>query len=789
MSSPPIVDFAPTDAARFGPKLVALTSLARLGVPVPPFFAIDVETTTLARQSGELPIAAKQAIMEAMAELEARAERRFGDPEKPLLVSVRPSTAVRMPAILAKVLDVGLNQLTFPGLTVGGRSRRFALDCRLHFLRTYGEALMPRPHAAQTSLFSAATAEARRRFGATTTGELDTPVLEALVDTYHDIYRTADVALPPEDPWDQLFAAIRAVSRSWTSTEAGAYRSAQNIPEQPGPALAITAMVFGNVDARSASGLALSRHPSTGARGPSGEHLPTAQGDELGAGHGQPRPLSIADASTEAERALSLEARLPEAYAALAREAERVEKLLGAPAEIEFAIEEGRAYVLHAQPAPLANRARVRATVDLAAEGVITEAAAVRAVRPADLTAILRPAHDAPTEGVALFAKGLPASPGAATGKLTLSTVDAIDRAGRGEPVILVVADTAPTDGAAVRASKGLVTTRGGTTSDAAITARALGKPCIVSARELVIDGARGTVSARGQVARDGETITVDGTRGELLLGRRATLAPPSLGEATRLLGWADATRAIDVRAIVETPDEVAEAYAAGAHGFLAHRMGRWMRSELTEVVRAASGRSITLRLPTSADPDMDAVRMEAVIEASRGQDVRLEILVDGLAWNLHPRLLKLRSRLADAKLAGSRVGVWIDTEVDLRSLVGPASALAAVDVVVVELDAMARRSSLPAPRATSSIAPPGIGMSDEGPRGKPEPPSPAARILPLVEAARALGAKAPTIGVITALGASDEPDLSPWVQAKVAFLGVMTRDVPLMRLAAARVV
>jgi pyruvate,orthophosphate dikinase len=785
VSSPPIVDFHPQDAARFGPKLVALEALARLDVPVPPFFAVDAQTCELAR-TGELPIAAKQAIAGAIAQLEAQTGLGFGRAEAPLLVSVRPSTRLSMPAVLSKVLDVGLNAQTARGLVSGARSRRFALDCRLHLLRTFGEASMPRPQAAQTSPFSTACADARRRFGASTTGELDVPVLEELLQTFHALYAQAGVALPPEDPWAQLYASITLVCRSWRSPAAEAYRRAQHIPEHPGPALAITAMVYGNADSRSASGVALSRHPGTGARGPSGEYLPTAQGDELSAGHGRPAPLAADDASTPADRASSLEVRLPEAYATLSRAVSRIEYHLGGAAEVEFVVEEGRPWVLHAQPAQLSIGARVRAMVELATEGVVSEQAAVRAVRPADLAAITRPSLGPPSAATTVLAKGLGASPGAVTGRLTLSPIDAVQRAGRGESVVLVVVDTTPADGAAVRAAKALVTLRGGTTSDAAIMARALGRPCVVSARDVQIDLARKQLVARDHVVKDGDPITVDGTRGELLAGRRSAALPEISMEATRLLGWADAARRIDVRAVVESADEVREAAAQGAHGFLAHRLGRWMRAELTEVLAAAASKPVTLRLPTAADPDMDGVRLNAVIEATRGTTgAGLEILVDGLAWNLHPRLLKLRARLGEAGLSAARVGVWIDTEIDLKSLTGPASPLAAVDVVIVELDAMSRRSALPRPSSSLGVGVPSLSPADEGPR-RVDPAHPVARLLPVVEAARALGAKAPIVGAVAVLGTTDV-ELGPYIEARLGFLGVALREIELARLAAGR--
>jgi len=760
------VEHAPTDAVRFGHKLTALTEVRALGIAVPPGFGIDAETAAFYRRGDDLPIAAVHEIKQAIAKIEAETGLRYGDPSAPLLLSVRPSAPTPLPSLLATVLNVGLTSATigglFDGLGKDARTRRFALDCRLSLMRTYGEATLPRVHSTQASAFSAATAEARRFAGATTTGQMGEKDLDALTELYEVLYRNAGAPLPSEDPWVQLFAALRAVSRSWDSLPAQAYRASHQISSTAGPALAVMAMAYGNADSRSASGSAMSRHPATGARGLAGELLPTALGDELAAGHGTPVPLSNEDASPE-EAALTMQARMPDAYRLLGDEITRIERHLKTPVEVEFTVEQGKLWILQAQSARLGARAQVRATVDLATEGLISIADAVRRVRPAELATLIQSTMGAEAGPSALFARGLGASPGAVTGKLALSTDEVLTRAQRGEATVMVVIDTAPGDVNAIRAAKALVTTRGGTTSDAAITARALGKPCVVSARDLVIDLKTRQLRSGDQSLREGESITVDGARGEVLIGRRTTIAPRSIDETSKILAWADEAREIDVRAVAETAQEIAEARGLGAHGILAHKFGRWIKSELGALFEATGDRPLTLRLPPAQDPDMDAVRLSALVEAAKGKkNLRLEVVFDGLGWNLHPRLLKLRARLAEAAIGEAKAGVWIDTEADLVALLGTASPLPKIDVVIADLDALGRRSSIP-------------GVN---------PPTPLMRLTSMVETTRVLPSP-PTIGVLAAL-ASDAPDLGPYARAGVAFVGTSNKTIALARLAAA---
>ncbi len=587
---PHFVEIAPTDPVRFGHKATILTEVARLGAPVPPSFTISAELGAFLRRGEALPMVAEQEIQSGLASIEARTGLRFGDPEAPLLLSVRSGAERSMPGMLHTVLDVGIGPGVLEGLA-RRYSPRLAAEAELHFLRTYGEATIVDPRDDALSPFATASTRSRRSSGVFPLGH-DPGALQGLKDSYLAIYTQSRAALPPSDPREQLYAAIRTVFASWDHPRARDYRETQGLSDEGGSAVTVMAMVYGNLDPSSAIGVIVTRDPTTGEDRLVGEHMMVAQGHELASGTVTPDPFGAGDRPEQGRR--SLEARAPAAYQALCQLARTLEQAFRIPLEIEFTVERGTPWILQARAARLAPSATVRAAVEMMRSGALSPEEAVARIEPRDLTPLLTPTVD-PARGRILVAKGLAASAGAATGMVCFSSEAAEAKHQAGQQVILVRPDTSPNDVRGIRAARGVITGRGGTTSHAAVVARSLGKVCVVGTRELSFDLEKKQFMARGHTVREGDVLTVDGETGEIFLGSMATKVRERPPEIDQLLEAADKLATVAVYALVRSEDEARMSAALGAPRFFAVLGEHASRAELEAIVRALSGKELVV--------------------------------------------------------------------------------------------------------------------------------------------------------------------------------------------------
>ncbi len=561
---------------RLGGKGSGLAEMTALGIPVPPGFTIEAAVS--AEYSGGTSLdGLRSEVAQALAKVEEAAGRRFGDPANPLLVSVRSGARSSMPGMMDTILNLGLNSSTVKGLS-SAAGERFALDCRRRFLQMYGDVVLN----TGKEDFEEALTQMRKQKGVASDAELSAQDLSEIVARFEAIIRQHTGKNFPEDPQDQLWGAIGAVFRSWDNKRAKEYRRLHRIPNDWGTAVNVQAMVFGNRGETSATGVAFTRDPSTGEKKFYGEFLPNAQGEDVVAGIRTPRPLN-ADGSGR-----SLEETMPQAHAELLRVRDLLEKSFHDMQDLEFTIEDGKLYVLQTRNGKRTGFAAVRIASDMVDEGLISEEEAVLRVEPEQLVQLLAPVFPLKEKTAAvkegrLLGKGLPAGPGAACGRIALTADKAVEMAAKRDPVVLVRAETSPEDIAGMNASAGILTTRGGMTSHAAVVARGMGKTCVVGAGEITVDAARGQIRAKSLEAKEGDWISIDGTTGEVLLGKLPTqpsevlqvvidgtlpLEKSSLARAfTRLLEWADARRRLGVRTNADTPGDARVARLFGAQG------------------------------------------------------------------------------------------------------------------------------------------------------------------------------------------------------------------------------
>ncbi len=562
---------------RLGGKGAGLAEMTALGIPVPPGFTIETSVCADYTKTGVVD-GLKEEVNAALQRLEQAAGRRFGAPNNPLLVSVRSGARSSMPGMMDTILNLGLTGKTLRALAaVSGE--RFALDCRRRFLQMYGDVVLEAPKEE----FERALAEKRRERGVSSDSELTAEDLADCIRRYEGIIRKHTGHPFPDDPQEQLWGAIGAVFRSWDNERAKTYRRLHHIPGDWGTAVNVQAMVFGNRGETSATGVAFTRDPSTGEKTFYGEFLPNAQGEDVVAGIRTPRPLN-SDGSGQ-----SLQETMPQAYQELLRVRDLLEERFRDMQDLEFTIEEGRLYLLQTRNGKRSGFAAVRIATDMVEEGLITEEEAVARVEPEQLVQLLAPVFDGKQKGDAvkqgkLLGMGLPAGPGAASGRIALTAKRAVAMAADGGgPVLLVREETSPEDIAGMHAAAGILTTRGGATSHAAVVARGMGKTCIVGAGEITVDVGRHEVRARNLSAKEGDWISIDGTTGEVVLGKIATrpsevlqvaveksLAPekaPVFRAFDRILTWADKRRRLGVRANADTPTDARVAVVFGAQG------------------------------------------------------------------------------------------------------------------------------------------------------------------------------------------------------------------------------
>ncbi len=545
-----------------GGKGANLAEMSNLGLPVPAGFTITTQVCTHYYNNGEtFPGGLQEEVTAALRGLERELGAGFGDKDNPLLVSVRSGARASMPGMMDTVLNLGLNDETVLGLSTRSDDERFAFDSYRRFIQMYGDVVLSIDHYN----FEEALSRHKEAIGAELDTELSADDWREVVVAYKEIVTTELGHAFPQDPREQLWGAIGAVFSSWMNQRAITYRRLHGIPGDWGTAVNVQAMVFGNMGDDSATGVGFTRDPSTGENVFYGEYLSNAQGEDVVAGIRTPQPLSR-DVQHDGSGLPSMEEKLPAMYEQLLDIRNVLESHYKDMQDIEFTVQRGRLYMLQTRSGKRTASAAVRIAVEMAEAGLISEDDAVRRVDPAQLDQLLHPTLD-PTAEKVLLARGLPASPGAAHGRIVLTADKAEKWADEGQKVILVRSETSPEDIHGMHAAAGILTSRGGMTSHAAVVARGMGRPCVVGAAELTLDMENATVLAGAHSLREGDVITIDGASGEAIIGAVPTQQPQLSNHFSRLMSWADRTRRLRVRANAETPADVEIALSFGAEG------------------------------------------------------------------------------------------------------------------------------------------------------------------------------------------------------------------------------
>jgi pyruvate,orthophosphate dikinase len=545
-----------------GGKGANLAEMASLGLPVPPGFTISTEVCTYFYANGRTyPADLAEQLAAALDHMADLTGRRFGDAENPLLVSVRSGARASMPGMMDTVLNLGLNDETVAALAAAA-DPRFAWDSYRRFIQMYGDVVLGVEHHEFETILELE----REKRGAAEDTELDAEALQAIVEKYKQLIEDSLEKPFPQTPEEQLWGAIGAVFGSWMNARAISYRQLHDIPASWGTAVNVQAMVFGNMGDTSATGVAFTRNPSTGAHELYGEFLVNAQGEDVVAGIRTPQDLTEAARIASGSRLPSLETVMPDAFAEFRRVAERLEGHYRDMQDLEFTIERGKLWMLQTRNGKRTAKAALKIAVDMAAEGLITREEAIGRIEPGSLDQLLHPTLD-PDADRTLIARGLPASPGAATGEIAFTAEDAERMALDGKRVLLVRSETSPEDIHGMVAAAGILTSRGGMTSHAAVVARGMGRPCVCGAGEIKIDVRTATMKALGKTWRAGDVITIDGGTGEVFDGHVAMRQPELTGDFGTLMGWADAVRRMKVRANAETPKDASAAREFGAEG------------------------------------------------------------------------------------------------------------------------------------------------------------------------------------------------------------------------------
>jgi pyruvate, orthophosphate dikinase len=546
-----------------GGKGAGLAEMAQLSLPVPPGFTITTEVCTYFYQHGKTyPKELKRQVDVALVEIGRITGKKFGDRDNPLLVSVRSGARASMPGMMDTVLNLGLNDVTVKALATKSGDRRFALDSYRRFITMYSDVVLGIDH----HHFEEILDDHKDRNGYTLDTDLNADDLEELVARYKRRVEEERGEPFPQAPDAQLWGAIGAVFGSWMNQRAITYRRLHNIPESWGTAVNVQAMVFGNMGESSATGVAFTRNPSTGEKKLYGEYLINAQGEDVVAGIRTPQEITEAARKETGSDKPSMEKALPEAFAALKRIQSTLERHYRDMQDLEFTVEQGKLWMLQTRSGKRTAQAALRIAVELAQEKLIDRTEAVKRIDPATLDQLLHPTIDPKAERN-VIATGLPASPGAASGEIVFSSDEAEALKSQGRKVILVRVETSPEDIHGMHAAEGILTTRGGMTSHAAVVARGMGKPCVSGAGSLRVDYRSQTLTAGGTVLKKGDTLTIDGATGQVLAGAVPMLEPVLAGEFATVMKWADELRGLKVRANADTPADARAAIKFGAEG------------------------------------------------------------------------------------------------------------------------------------------------------------------------------------------------------------------------------
>ncbi|HZT87207.1 MAG TPA: pyruvate, phosphate dikinase [Stellaceae bacterium] len=608
-----------------GGKGAGLAEMANLGLPVPPGFTITTEVCTHFYANGRsYPDELEQQVAAGLARVEKIIGARFGDPDKPLLVSVRSGARASMPGMMDTVLNLGLNDRTVLGLARNSGDERFAYDSYRRFLQMYGQVVLGIEHHHFEELIE----NHKLDTGAVLDTELSAADWKTIAAGFKEIVESETGKPFPQDAKEQLWGAIGAVFGSWMNARAITYRRLHDIPESWGTAVNVQAMVFGNMGDDCATGVAFTRNPSTGAKEFYGEFLVNAQGEDVVAGIRTPQHLTIAGKKASKSTLPAMEEVMPEVFAELQRVRGVLEDHYRDMQDIEFTVQQKKLWMLQTRTGKRTAQAALKIAVSLVEEGSIDREEAIRRIEPNSLDQLLHPTLD-PDAKATVLVRGLPASPGAASGKVVFSADEAESLAARGESVILVRVETSPEDIHGMHAAKGILTARGGMTSHAAVVARGMGRPCVAGAGEVRIDPARRVLTANNHQVQAGDIITINGSTGEVMLGEVPTVQPELSGDFATLMGWADDVRRLKVRANAETALDANTARGFGAEGiglsrtehmfFEASRIGAMremimadseqgrraalakllpmQRDDFTELFRIMRGLPVTIRL------------------------------------------------------------------------------------------------------------------------------------------------------------------------------------------------
>lgn len=534
-----------------GGKGAGLAEMTNIGLPVPPGLTITTEACIEFYQSGKVfPSGMEEQLWERLAQLEAKIGKKLGDARNPLLVSVRSGAPVSMPGMMDTILNLGLNDQTVQAIAEATNDQRFALDCYRRFIQMFADVVMEVEH----HRFEEVLEKYRHKQGVKFDNELSVESLKNIIEEYKGLARSAAGKDFPQDPKEQLLMAVYAVFNSWNNQRAIVYRKINHIPDDYGTAVNVQAMAFGNMGSDSGTGVAFTRNPSTGEKVLYGEYLINAQGEDVVAGIRTPQPIS------------KMQEELPHVFEQFVDISKLLEKHYRDMQDLEFTVERGKLYMLQTRSGKRTASAAVKVAVDMLHEGLISKEEALLRVDPDQLNQLLHRRID-PSAKLDVIAKGLPASPGAASGEAVFNADEAEKLGQEGKKVILVRTETTPDDIHGIVAAQGILTSRGGMTSHAAVVARGMGKPCVCGCESLKIDYNAKQFTVGGHVIKEGDLVSIDGAMGQVILGTVPMIAPDLSGEFQELLSWADDAMALTVRANADTPEDATKAREFGARG------------------------------------------------------------------------------------------------------------------------------------------------------------------------------------------------------------------------------
>ncbi len=546
-----------------GGKGANLAEMCRLGLPVPPGFTITTGVCThFYDHDRSYPDDLRGQVEDGMRAIETELGKKFGDPADPLLVSVRSGARASMPGMMDTVLNLGLNDQTVEGLAAKTGDARFAYDSYRRFIQMYCDVVMGVEHF----LFEDVLASIKRATGREQDTDLTADDWKSVVSEYKRLVETEIDDTFPQDPWAQLWGAAGAVFGSWMNQRAITYRKLHDLPDEWGTAVNIQSMVYGNMGDDCATGVAFTRDPSTGENAFYGEYLINAQGEDVVAGIRTPQYITLKAKQENGADLPAMEETMPEVFGQLMEVRGQLEDHYTDMQDIEFTVERGRLFILQTRAGKRTAPAALRIAVEMCEQGLIDKHQALQRVNPAALDQLLHPTLD-PSAETTVIATGLPASPGAACGKIVLTADWAEKMAEQGETVILVREETSPEDIHGMHAAAGILTSRGGMTSHAAVVARGMGRPCVSGAGTVGIDTVDGVIHAGGHRLAEGDLITIDGSTGEVMVGRVPTVEPELSGDFSKLMGWADEVRRMKVRTNAETMGDATTARGFGAEG------------------------------------------------------------------------------------------------------------------------------------------------------------------------------------------------------------------------------